>query len=135
MKPSRTLDWNNAQKIVCATALFASAALFALQSQGVNVLTHHNDNSRSGANTGETILTTANVNSTTFGKLFSDGVDGQVYAQPLYVQGLSIAGGTHNVVFVCTEHNSVYALDADASGSALWQVNLGTPVTDQGCGD
>jgi hypothetical protein len=95
--------------------------------QAVNVLTQHNDLSRTGANTAETILTPANVNAGTFGQLFTDNVDGQVYAQPLYVQNLGIAGGTHNVVFVCTESNSVYALDADAAGVTYWHTNLGAP--------
>ncbi len=104
------------------------------QARATNVLTEHNDNSRDGANTNETILTTANVTTSTFGKLFTDNVDAQVYAQPLYVQGLSISGGTHNVVFVCTESNSVYALDADTGGTTYWHVNLGTPYSPS-CGD
>ena len=104
-----------------ATALWLTRAL------AVNVLTQHNDLSRTGANTSETILTPANVNPTNFGKLFTDAVDGQVYAQPLYVENLSISGGTHDVVFVCTESNSVYAFDADTAGITYWHTNLGTP--------
>ncbi|MGA9779766.1 MAG: hypothetical protein WBS33_16005 [Verrucomicrobiia bacterium] len=114
--------------IWCGFVLLASALGFS-QARAVDVLTQHNDLSRSGANTSETILTPANVNSTNFGMLFTDNVDGQVYAQPLYVENLGISGGTHDVVFVCTENNSVYAFDADTAGVTYWQTNLGTPYT------
>jgi len=89
----------------------------------VNVTTYHYDNNRSGANTQETILTPANVNSTQFGKLFSTAVDGYVYAQPLYMAGISINGTSHNVLYVATEHDSVFAIDAD-TGTVLSQVSL-----------
>lgn len=100
-------------------------------SSQVNFLTYHNDFLRTGANTNETILTPANVNTNTFGLLFAYPVDGQVYGQPLYVSGLAIPGqGTHNVVFVATMHDSVYAFDADnnggANGGLIWHVSLGT---------
>jgi hypothetical protein len=104
-----------------------SCVLLSTHALAVNVLTQHNDLARTGANTSETILTPANVSSNNFGKLFSDNVDGQVYAQPLYVQNLNIGGGTHNVVFVCTESNSVYAFDADTAGITYWKTNLGAP--------
>ena len=90
----------------------------------VNVLTQHNDNARTGQNLNETILTPRNVTNSTFGALFSVSVDGQVYAQPLYMSGLTIGGAAHNVVFVATEHDSVYAFDADASGAPLWKASL-----------
>jgi hypothetical protein len=81
------------------------------------VLTQHNNNTRTGAYTTETTLTPSNVNQSTFGKLFSYPVDGRIYAQPLYVPGVAIQGkGTHNVVYIETEHDSVYAFDADANG-------------------
>ena len=94
----------------------------------VSVLTQHNDNSRTGANLNETILNTSNVNVSTFGKLFGMPVDGFVYAQPLYMPSVNMPNiGTHNVLFVATAHDSVYAFDAD-TGTQLWKQSLGTPV-------
>ncbi len=94
--------------------------LTALAAQGqVSVTTYRNDLARSGGNPAESILTPANVNPAGFGKLFSRPVDGQVYAQPLYVSLVNIPGkGIHNVVFVATEHDSVYAFDADSDAGA-----------------
>jgi hypothetical protein len=94
-----------------------------------SVLTYHNDNARTGTNPNETVLTPSNVNAVKFGKTFSQPVDGYVYAQPLFVPGLTIAGGTHDVVFVVTEANSVYAFDADAAGPVLWHTNVGTALS------
>jgi hypothetical protein len=94
------------------------------------VLTYHNDDARDGAYLEEVTLTPANVNPNQFGKLISYPVDGQIYGQPLYMPQLNINGGTHDVVFVATQNNSVYAFDADAisgSGTTFWQVNFGTP--------
>jgi len=89
------------------------------------VFTYHNDLSRDGANLQEYALTPSNVASATFGKLFSCAVDGAVYAQPLWVPGLSIGGGIHNVLFVATQHDSLYAFDADVNPCVTyWKVSL-----------
>ena len=95
----------------------------------VQVTTEHNDSLRTGQNIQETILTPANVASSKFQKLFAQSVDGAVYAQPLYVPNVNIPGsGVHNVIYVATEHDSVYAFDADSntgSNSApLWQTSF-----------
>jgi hypothetical protein len=92
-----------------------------------NVLTYHNDLLRTGQNLTETTLTPDNVNASGFGMLYSYPVDGQVYAQPLYASGLFIHRVPHNVVFVATEHDSVYAIDAD-SGTLLWQDSFIDPA-------
>ena len=115
------------------TNLSATASLTVLSPPSgadPNVLTSRYDNARTGANTNEYLLTPANVNVNTFGRLFTQAVDGYIYTQPLYVANLAIAGqGTHNVVFIATEHDSVYAFDADSdlgtNGGLLWQTNLG----------
>lgn len=90
---------------------------------GTDVLTYKNDLSRTGQNLSESALTPANVTSASFGLLRNLTVDGKVDAQPLYVSQLSVSGSLHNVVFVATEHDSVYAFDAD-TGSTLWQASL-----------
>src|SRR4029077_7744651 len=88
----------------------------------VSVLTQHNNIARTGANLAETTLTPGNVNVATFGKLFTRTVDGQMFAQPLYVPQVTINGTTQNVVYVATENNTVYAFDADNPGASapLW---------------
>lgn len=109
-----------------------------------NVPTWHMDNARTGLNADEGELTPANVNAGSFGKLFSYMVDGYMYAQPLYVSGLTIQGAKHNVVFAATENQTIYAFDADnfGNGSPLWKVSLlqagevpqpgGNPLPNQG---
>ena len=93
------------------------------------VLTYHNDNLRTGQNVNETTLTTANVNSSTFGKLFSLPVDGPIFAQPLYMPGVTTGTQVHNLVFVATEHDSVYAWDADtASTTPVWHTSFINPA-------
>jgi hypothetical protein len=123
---------------IVAVTLFCFSSVLLAQ---VNVTTYHNDTSRTAQNTQETSLTPANVNSSQFGKLFSVTVDGWVYAQPLYLSNVSISGGTHNVLYVATEHDTLYAIDAD-TGTIYWQLSLipsgGNTVnssSDLGCGD
>lgn len=110
--------------------LTASASLIVMNTAPglVSVLTFHNDDVRDGANVNESTLNLSNVNVQTFGKKYTYGVDGQIYAQPLYVPNLTINGGHHNTVFVATENDTVYAFDAEnGSSSPLWQKHLGTP--------
>jgi hypothetical protein len=105
--------------------------LCAFSSYGqVSVLTYHNDLARTGQNLKETILSPSTLRSRQFGQLFSEAVDGQVYAEPLYLPGVNIPGkGVYNVVFVATEHDSVYAFDADGnSPGPLWHVNFTNPT-------
>ena len=93
------------------------------------VLTYHNDNARDGAYLDEVSLTPSNVNATQFGKILSYPVNGQIYAQPLYLPQVTVNGATHNVVYVGTQNNYLYAFDADATASTpttFWQL---TPAT------
>lgn len=119
--PSRVLNTLPALLLVL---LFVQVPLLAQ----TPVTTWHYDNARDSANTTETLLTPANVNSHGFGKLFTQAVDGFVVGQPLYLPGVSIAGqGVHNVVYVVTMHDSVYAFDADnANMPPLWQTSIFT---------
>lgn len=114
----------------------------AITVKGTAVLTYQYNVQRTGANLYETLLTPANVNAATFGKIFSCPVDSFVYGQPLFMPNLSIAGGTHNVVFVATENDSVYAFDADGKTcTPLWHTTIGkavpctanSPVTGSNC--
>src|SRR6266436_5850546 len=129
MKRTQGRTRKRCHRVVSAAVVFV-VFLSPFGAIAANVLTQHNDNLRTGANLGEFVLTTNNVSPAQFGKVFSRSVDGQMYAQPLYVHAVTISNQLYNVVYVCTESNSVYALEADnaASSNALWHVNLGPPV-------
>jgi hypothetical protein len=108
--------------LALAVGLVGRSAL--VSTAGVDVVTYHNDVARTGQYLNETTLTLANVNSAAFGKLGLYATDGKVDAQPLYLSGVAVPGqGARNVLYVATEHDSVYAFDADA-GSILWRVSL-----------
>ncbi len=113
--------------LIPATLIIVCSLCSSLVFAQVSVITFHNDNARTGQNPNEAVLTPANVNVNQFGKLFTVPVDGYVYAQPLYLSHLSIAGGTHNVLYVATEHDSVYAMDAD-NGAVLWHQSFIDPA-------
>ncbi|MEY2430245.1 MAG: hypothetical protein QOJ40_3130, partial [Verrucomicrobiota bacterium] len=120
---------------VCLTSLLAMLA--GTTQAAVTIPTQKGDNGRSGTTPSETTLTLQNVNSNTFGLLFERPVDGDMYPQPLIVSGLTIGGGTHNVVYLATATNNVYAYDADNATNNIpyWSKYLGTPVpaTDVDC--
>ncbi len=126
--------------LLAVTLLFCGpvASLVAQTPTPVPVPTWRYDLTHAGQNTNETALTPANVNVNSFGKLFSQAVDSTVYAQPLYVPGLTINGEVHNVLFVATENDSIYAFDADSNGGAnakpLWQISLLTGAHGAGAG-
>ena len=105
-----------------------STATVIVAGSGNAVLMHHNDLAGNGANLNEITLTPTNVNMATFGRKYVLPVDGQIYAQPLYVPGLMVNGAAHDAVFAATQNDTVYAFDAD-DGSQLWKVSLGTPVS------
>ncbi|MGH8220025.1 MAG: putative Ig domain-containing protein [Steroidobacteraceae bacterium] len=103
----------------------ASSSLAAGVTDLQGVYTNHDDLARDGLNDHEYVLTPANVATSSFGKLFSCGVDGAIYAQPLWVANLEVNGAAHNVVLVATAHDGLFAFDADASPCAtLWSVSL-----------
>src|SRR5437660_814375 len=104
--------------------LLAFATLSFASAPSTDVLTYHNDNAKTGQQLREELLTPANVNAAHFGKLWVLNVDGKVDAQPLYAAGVAISGqGLRNVLFVATEHDSVYAFDADST-NVFWRVSL-----------
>jgi uncharacterized protein (TIGR03437 family) len=107
---------------------YALPALLAVVAHAQNVLTGGYDSARGNADISENYLTPQTVSPSQFGKLFTLPANGQIYAQPLYQSNLTIGGAAHNVVFIATAHNSVYAYDADTAGSPLWTVNLGPSV-------
>ena len=108
------------------SAYFDTAQVYITTLTSGGIFTQRYDNTRVGVNSHETVLTPANVNQNQFGKLLTLPVDGMVYAQPLYMQGVTIPGqGVHNVVFAATEHDSVFAFDADGqSTTPLWSVSF-----------
>ena len=128
-------SFKSASALLLALALVFAGDLCANAQTATPVLTAHNDTMRTGQNITETTLTPANVNSSTFGKLFSQSVNGLIFAQPLFVpkvkissSNAAVSGTVHNVVYVATSNDYVYAFDADSNGgidaAPLWQVSL-----------
>jgi len=128
------------------TSTAATLTVTPASGSAIDVVMHHYDTFRSGVNASETLLTTTNVNSTSFGKLAEFGVDGQIDGQALYLHQLAIPGqGTKNVLYVATENDSVYALDADSltgtSATVLWKTRVlsagetSAPLSSMPCGN
>ena len=115
---------------ISATAGVTTASVTVYVTNDPGTFMYHNDNMRTGQDLNETVLTPSNVKSTTFGKLFSYPLDSLTLASPVYIQNVNISGqGYHNIVIVATEHDSVYAFDADGrSSSPLWHVNFTNPA-------
>jgi hypothetical protein len=126
----------SANRLALFSTVFLLCLLLSKLSFAQDVLTYHNNNARTGLNPKETILTTSNVNVSTFGRLFTIPVDGKVDAQPLYLSSVSTSSGTHNLLIVATEHDSLYAFDAD-TGAGIWHIRTlktgETTSDDRGC--
>src|SRR5215216_3610068 len=124
-RPLRALRRRRNQRKRCQVFCCAIESLEARWLLAVDVLTYHNDNLSTGLNSAETQLTAGNVNVANFGKRYATALDGQAYTQPLYVAALNITAGpnagVHNTVFVATQHDSLYAIDAD-SGLILYKI-------------
>lgn len=139
--PSTSADDGASFRVIITDAsshITSAAARLSIlqQAPAADILTYHNDNLRTGQNLGETILTPQNVNATNFGKIGFISVEGRVDAEPLYVSHLTIRGAAHNVLFVATEHDWIYAFDADTFVQ-LWRTSLlgpdETPSDDRKC--
>jgi hypothetical protein len=132
-----TIQFSGTAGSLSSSASLTLTVTAAVNTSNVDIVTYHDDIERTGLNPNEGILTTANVTSPTFGLLRVLAVDGKVDGQPLYLANLAVAGQAQNAVFVVTEHDSVYAFNAD-TGSQLWKTSiLGTNETtsgDHGCG-
>src|SRR5215467_6577021 len=125
--PARRSTHKITAKSVAQPSAIGSATVWITDYPGM--FTYHADRFRSGVNLQEFALTSSAVNAGTFGKLFSRAVDGQIYAQPLHVANLTIAGAKHNVVYVATEHSSVYAFDAVGKTTApFWKRSFINPA-------
>jgi len=130
-QPSAQRSSTQVRLLVTLVSLVGAFLSGSAHSQ-VNVVTYHNDVARTGLNPSETVLSPANVNAGSFGLLFSQSVDGMIVGQPLYLSNISIPGlGVHNLVYVATLHDSVYAFDADSNSGSnaapIWQVNFTSP--------
>ncbi len=121
--PSSAGSYTITATSITDTATTSSITVYVTNLAGV--YTYHDDLARDGVNSQEYALTTSSVNTSTFGKLFSCTVDGAIYAQPLWVANVTINSVKHNVVFVASQHDSLFAFDADANPCVqLWQVSL-----------